>query len=67
MKGGYRKLLIECIKHRERKGDSNGKEEERKDFYRQNGFSSEGIKALREREKDIKVIIKINERDKMEQ
>jgi len=33
---------------------------ERKDFYKQNGFSSEGIKDLRER--DVKAIIRRNER-----
>jgi len=40
---------------------------EREDFYRQNGFSSEEIKDFRKREKDVKTIIKRNERDRMGQ
>jgi len=37
---------------------------EREDFYRQNGFSSGGIKDLKEseRERDVKDIIRRNER-----
>jgi len=64
LKGGNRRLLIECIKVREREGCSK-KRGEREDFYRQNGFSSKGIKTLREREKDIKGIIKRIEKDRM--
>jgi len=40
---------------------------EREDFYRQNGFSTERIKDLRERERDVKNIIRRNERDRMRQ
>jgi len=38
--------------------------EEREVFYRQNGFSTEGIKDLRERGGDVKEIIRRNERDR---
>jgi len=40
---------------------------QREDFYRQNGFSTEGIKDLRKRERDVKDIIRRNERDRMGQ
>jgi len=44
---------------------------ERENFYRQNEFNSEGIKDLRERERererDVKTIIRRNERDRMGQ
>jgi len=40
---------------------------EREVFYRQNGFSTEGIKDLRGREGDVKNIIRRIERDRMEQ
>jgi len=36
---------------REREKGSKGWMEEREDFYKQNGFSTEGIKDLRERER----------------
>jgi len=39
----------------------------REDFYRQNGFSTERIEDLREKERDIKDIIRRNERDRMGQ
>jgi len=67
LKGGNRGLLIECIKARERKKDGKGWMGEREDFYRQNGFSTEGIKDLREGEEDVKDIIRRNERDRMRQ
>jgi len=59
-------LLIECIKARKRE-EGKGWMGEREDFYKQNGFSTEGIKDLRKREGDVKDIIKRNERDRMEQ
>jgi len=37
---------------------------EKEDFYKRNGFSSEGIKVGRKREKDVKAIIQRNERDR---
>jgi len=49
LEGGNRRLLIECIKAREKEKDCKGWMEEREVFYRQNGFSTEGIKDLRER------------------
>jgi len=49
LKGGNRKLLIEYIKAREREKGRKGFMGEREDFYRQNGFSTEGIKDLRMR------------------
>jgi len=39
----------------------------REDFYRQNGFSTEGIKDLRKRKGNVKDIIRGNERDWMGQ
>jgi len=67
LKGGNRRFLIECMKVRERERGSKGWMEKREDFYRQNGFSSEGIKDLREREKNVMAIIRRNERDMIEQ
>jgi len=49
LKGDNRRLLIECIKAREREKGSKEWMEEREVFYRQNGFSTEGIKDLRKR------------------
>jgi len=45
------RLLIECIEAREREKGCKGWMEEREIFYRQNGFSTEGIRErdLRER------------------
>jgi len=48
LKGDNRRLLIECIKERGRKVVRSGWGRERF-FYRQNEFSTEGIKDLRER------------------
>jgi len=59
-------LLIECIKARKREKGSKGWMGEREDFYRQNGFSTEGIKDHR-REEDVKNIIRRNERNRMGQ
>jgi len=64
---GNRRLLIECIKAREREEGSKGWMREREDFYRQNGFSTEEIKDLREREGDVKDVIRRNERDRIRQ
>jgi len=49
LKGGYKRLLIKCIKAREREKASKGWMREREVFYRQNGFSTEGIKDVRMR------------------
>jgi len=51
LKRGNRRLLIECIEAREREKDSTEWMGEREDFYKQNGFSLEEIKDLRERER----------------
>jgi len=40
---------------------------EREDFYRQNGFSLEGVKDLRKRKGGVKDIIRRNKRDRMGQ
>jgi len=40
---------------------------EREILYRQNGFSTEGIKELRARRGDVKEVIRRNERDRMGQ
>jgi len=50
LKGDNKRLLIECIKVRERQRGREGWMGKREDFYKQNGFSSGGIKDLRERE-----------------
>jgi len=49
LKGDNKRLLIECIEARERGKGCKGWMEEREIFYRQNGFSTEGIKDFRER------------------
>jgi len=67
LEGGNRRLLIECIEAREREKSCKGWMEEREIFYRQNGFSTEGIKDLRTRGADVKEVIRRNERDRMGQ
>lgn len=47
LKDGDRKLIIECIKERKKRSMREGGGDEREGFYRQNGFSSEGIKRER--------------------
>ncbi|CAL1672483.1 unnamed protein product [Lasius platythorax] len=42
-------------------------EEEREGFYRQNGFSSEGIKQLREGDMDVCEIIRGREKERLGQ
>jgi len=49
LKGDNRRLLIECIEARKREKGNKGWMEEKEVFYRQNGFSTEGIKDLRVR------------------
>jgi len=61
LKGGYRRLLIECIKARER-GRKFVRGGGKRGFYRQNGFRTEEIK-----EGDIRNITRRNEKDRMEQ
>jgi len=63
LEGGNRKLLIECIEAREREKGCKGWMKEREVLYRQNGFSTEGIKNLRERGGDVKEVMRRNERD----
>jgi len=67
MEGGNRRLLIECIEAREREKGCKGWMKEREIFYGQNGFSTEGIKDLRERGRDVKEVIRRNEIDRMGQ
>jgi len=68
LKGGNRRLLIECIKAREKEKGNKGWMEEREVFYRQNGFSTEGIKDLRERGGGYKgMIIRRIEKDRIGQ
>jgi len=67
LEGGNRRLLIECIEATEREKGCKEWMEEREVFYRQNGFSTEGIKDFRERGEDVKDIIRRNERDRMGQ
>jgi len=68
LKGDNRRLLIiECIKAREKEKGSKRWIEEREVFYRQNGFSTKGIKDVRERGGNVKDIIRRIERDRMGQ
>lgn len=67
MREGNRKLLVECIKEREKEGNVRGMKEEREKFYRQNGFSLEGIKRLRERNTQVEAVVKRNERERLGQ
>jgi len=67
LKGGNRRLLIECIKARKREKGSKRWIGEKEIFYRENGFSTEGIKDFRERKGDVKEIIRRIERDRMGQ
>lgn len=39
---GNRKLVMECVKEKEKEGYKNQEREDRENFYRKNGFSSEG-------------------------
>jgi len=68
LKEGNRRLLIECIKAKERKkGSKEWMGERERGFLQTNGFSTEGIKDLREREEDVKDIIRRNARNRMGQ
>lgn len=67
LKEGIKKLVIECIKEEE-KGWKNGEEiEERGKFYRENGYSSKGIKILREREVNVTGMVKEREMERFGQ
>jgi len=59
-----RKLIMECVKEREKKGSE---KKEREKFYKENGFSSKGIKQLRERGKEVSEIIRVREKERIEQ
>lgn len=52
IKEGYRKLVVECMKEKEREGNDKTLMSDRERFYRENSYSSEGIKLLRERERE---------------
>jgi len=62
-KENKRRFVIECINEKEREEGNGIKREGREDFYRQNGFSSESIKLLRE--KNIAEIARKNERERV--
>lgn len=64
---GDRKLVVKCVKDKEKERCKVQEREDREDFYRQNGFSSEGVKMLREREIDISAIIKQKELERLGQ
>jgi len=49
LKGGNRRFLIECIKVREKEKGNKKWMREREVFYRQNEFSMQGIKDLKEK------------------
>lgn len=53
IKEGNRKLAIKCVKKKERERDDRIKKSEREKFYRENGFSSEEVKLLKEREMNL--------------
>lgn len=48
IKEGNRKLAIKCVKKKERERGDRIKKSEREKFYRENGFSSEEVKLLKE-------------------
>lgn len=51
IKEGYKKLVIECVIEKEREGNEKTVVSDKERFYRENCYSSEGIKLLRERER----------------
>lgn len=53
IKEGNRKLAIECVKKKEREGGDKIQKSEREKFYRENDFSSEEVKLLKEREMNL--------------
>lgn len=61
IKEGNRKLVIECIKEKEKGGIIELREEKERNF-RENGFSSEGVKMLREREMNVARMVREQER-----
>jgi len=58
---------MECINKKENEKGNRNIGEGRESFYRQNGFSSEGIKLLKERNIEIIEITRKNERERVGQ
>lgn len=67
IKEGYRKLVVECVKEKEREGNDKTLVSDRKRFYRENDYSSEGIKLLREREMNVECVVRERERERLGQ
>lgn len=64
---GERKIVIECIKEREKERDKKVGYGDRELFLRQNGYSSEGIRLQRERGVDVVAIVREREIERMGQ
>lgn len=67
IKEGYRKLVIECVIEKEREGNERTVVSDRERFYRENGYSSEGIKLLRERKMNVVCVVRERERERLGQ
>lgn len=63
LKDGERKLLIECIREKEREGSKAEGSEERELFVRRNGFASERVKILREKGINVARVLRKRERE----
>lgn len=63
----YRKLVVECVKEKEREGNEKTLISDRERFYRENGYSTEGIKSLREKEMNVVCVVRERERERLGQ
>jgi len=67
LKDGERKLVMDCIKEKEREGMKSAATEKREKFFRQNGYSSEGIRILREEGRNVADSIRRREKERLGQ
>jgi len=67
VKGGEKKLVIECIKEKEKDGIGSEVGIDKELFLRRNGYSSEGINDLRERDVNIAAILRGKEKERLGQ
>jgi len=67
LKDGERKLVMDCIKEKEMEGMKSAATEEREKCFRQNGYSSEGIRILREEGRSVADSIRRREKERLGQ
>jgi len=67
LKDRERKLVMDCIKEKEREGMKSAATEEREKFFRQNGYSFEGIRILRVEVRSVADNIRRREKERLGQ